>query len=91
VAVVVHAGSPVRLAYRALDDGTAVRTLVVVQNAQKAIVYRGSTARKTLRFDQRYSMLWPTKRTHGTFTFCVNTVSTTGMQSPPSCARVTIS
>jgi hypothetical protein len=90
VAVVVHAGNPVRLAYRALDDGTSVRTLLVVRNGKNAIVYRASTARKTLHFEQRYSMVWPTKKTHGTFTFCVNTVSTTGMQSPSSCARVTI-
>ena len=90
VAVVARAGGPVHLAYRALDDGNAVRTVVVVQNAKKAVVYRASTARKTLHSDQRYFMLWPAKKVRGTFTFCVNTVSTTGMQSPPSCARVTI-
>jgi hypothetical protein len=61
-----------------------------VRNGKNAIVYRASTARKTLHFEQRYSMVWPTKKTHGTFTFCVNTVSTTGTQSPSSCARVTI-
>ena len=66
VAVVARAGSPVHLAYRALDDGNAVRTLVVVQNAKKAIVYRASTARKTLRSDQRYFMLWPAKKVRGT-------------------------
>jgi hypothetical protein len=90
IALVVHAGDPIRLAYRALDDGTRVRTIVVVQNAKKAVVYRGSTARKTLHAEERYSMLWPAKKARGTFTFCVNTVSTTGMQSPASCARVTI-
>lgn len=90
LAVAARAGGPVRLAYRALDDGNAVRTLVVVQDAKKAVVYRASTARKTLHFDQRYVMVWPAKKVRGTFTFCVNTVSTTGMQSPPSCARVTI-
>lgn len=89
-AVVVHAGTPARLAYRALDDGTSVRTLVVVRNAKQAIVYQASTARKTLRAEQRYSVLWPAKKVRGKFTFCVRTVSTTGMQSPESCAPVTI-
>jgi len=90
IAVLARIGGPVRLAYRALDDGNAVRTRVVVQNAKKAVVYRASTVRRTLRFDQRYVMVWPAKKVRGTFTFCVNTVSTTGMESPPSCARVTI-
>jgi hypothetical protein len=87
---VARAGKPVPLAYRALDDGNAVRTLVVVQDAKKAIVYRASTERKTLHLDQRYVMRWPAKKVRGTFTFCVSTVSTTGMRSPQSCARVTI-
>jgi hypothetical protein len=90
VGVVVRAGSPVHLTYRALDDGTAVRTLVVVRNAKKTIVYQASTTRKTLHSDQRYSVVWPAKKARGTFTFCVNTVSTTGVQSPPSCASVTL-
>jgi hypothetical protein len=90
VAAAARAGSPVHLAYRPLDDGTLVRTLVVVQNAKKAIVYRASTARQTLRVDQRYSVLWPAKNALGTFTFCVSTISTTGVRSPPSCARITI-
>jgi hypothetical protein len=90
VAVVVRAGTPARLAYRALDDGTSVRTLVVVRNAKQAIVYQASTARKTLHADQRYSMLWPAKKARGKFRFCVMTVSTTGIQSPPSCAPVTV-
>lgn len=90
VPLVGHAGGPAHLPYTALDDGTRVRTVVVVRDAANATVYRGSTGRMTLQSDRRYTMLWPAKKARGTFTFCVSTVSITGLTSPPSCARVTL-
>ena len=90
VAAVVRVGRSVRLAYRALEDGAAVRTVIVVQNAKKAVVYRTSTTRGTLDAERRYFVLWPAKSARGKFTFCVNTVSATGLQSPQSCASITL-
>ncbi len=90
VGSVERVGSSVRLAYRALDDGSAVRAVVVVRNAQKAVVYRTSTSRVTLHAEQRYVVLWPAKNARGRFSYCVNTVSLSGDASPQSCVAITV-
>jgi hypothetical protein len=87
---VVRVGGSVRLAYRALDDGDSVRAVVTVQNAQKTFVYRTTTRRGGVRANQRYFVLWPAKHAVGRFTFCVSSVSVSGLQSPESCATITV-
>ena len=83
-------GGRIRLAYRALDDGSAIRSIVTVRRRQ-SVVFRATTAPATLRSDQFYYVFWrPAKRLRGPFTFCVRSVSAGGVQSPESCAAITL-
>jgi hypothetical protein len=90
VRTVTRVGRSVRLAYRALDDGQAVRTVVTVRNAESAVVYHVTTPRETLHAEQRYTVLWPAGKANGTFRFCVTTRSVSGVESPESCATITV-
>jgi len=83
-------GGSVRLAYRALDDGDSVRTIATVENAKQKLVFRTATPRGAFRANQRYFVLWPAKKASGKFTFCVASVSVSGLQSPQSCATITL-
>jgi hypothetical protein len=87
---VTRVGRSVRLAYRALDDGQDVRTVVTVRNARSAVVYHMTTPRETLRAEQRYTVLWPAGKAAGTYGFCVTTRSVSGMESPESCATIKV-
>jgi hypothetical protein len=89
VRTVTRVGRSVRLAYRALDDGQAVRTVVTVRDAKSAVVYHVTTPRETLHAEQRYTVLWPAGKANGTFRFCVTTRSVSGVESPESCATIT--
>lgn len=83
-------GGRVRLAYRALDDGTAIRSIVTVRRRQ-SVLFRATTAAATLRSGQFYYVFWqPAKKLRGAFTFCVRSVSSGGTQSPQSCATITL-
>jgi hypothetical protein len=86
----VRRGATVTLAYRALGDGDVVQAVVTVQNSKKAFVYRTTTPKTALRSRRRYVVKWPAKKARGAFTFCVRTRSITGMQSPRSCAAITV-
>ncbi|MHB8468794.1 MAG: hypothetical protein ACYDCH_03425 [Gaiellaceae bacterium] len=82
------AGTPVRLAYRALDDGSRVKELVVVKR-KGAIVFQATTATGTLHANQIYFVVWhPGRKLHGAFRFCVRAVATGGAKSPETCATV---
>jgi hypothetical protein len=87
---VTRVGRAVRLAYRALDDGQAVRTVVTVRNAQSAVVYHATTPRETLHAEQRYTVLWPAGKAAGSYRFCVSTRSVSGLESPESCATIRV-
>jgi hypothetical protein len=81
-------GVAVRLAYTALDDGSAVRQRVVV-TASGAVVFKATTTAGALEAAQSYFVLWhPAKRLHGTLKWCVRSVSADGTQSPQSCSTV---
>jgi hypothetical protein len=82
-------GATVRLEYLALDEGSAVRTVVVVRNAKK-VVFRHSTPRETLHEQKRYAVAWPAGKARGRFGYCVNTVSISGVASPQSCVAITV-
>jgi hypothetical protein len=83
-------GVAVRLAYAALDDGSAVRQRLVV-TARGAVVFKGTTTEGTLEAEQSYFVLWhPAKRLRGTFSWCLRSVSADGTQSPQSCSTVTL-
>jgi hypothetical protein len=86
----VRKGSAVTLSYRALGDSDAVQAIVTVQNAKHAFVYRTTTRRAAVRAMQRYDVLWPAKKSRGSFTFCVQAQSITGLQSPRSCAAIRV-
>ncbi len=83
-------GVAVRLAYAALDDGSAVRQRVVV-TARGAVVFKATTTAGKLKATQSYFVLWhPAKRLRGTFKWCVRSVTADGTQSPQSCSTVTL-
>jgi hypothetical protein len=85
-----RSGGRVRLAYRALDDGTSIRSIVTVGRRQ-SVVFRTTTAPATLHADQFYYVYWrPAARLRGAFTFCVRSISAGGAQSPQSCAAITL-
>ena len=90
LATAARAGGSVTLAYRALGDGDAIRAVVSVRNATKALVYRTTTRATALRADRRYTVVWPAKKARGAFTFCVHAVSVSGLRSRESCAAITV-
>ena len=84
-------GAVVRLAYKALADGTGVREKVTVRG-KSAVVFSTTTAVGSLRSGTIYSVPWhPAKRLRGTFAWCVTSIATGGAQSAPSCSTVTLS
>jgi hypothetical protein len=90
----VHAtgrgGKAMRLLYRALDDGSNVRTILTVRT-QKAVVFSRTTPKSVLHAGELYSVPWrPAKKLHGTLSYCVHSVSATGAISAPSCSTVTL-
>jgi len=85
-----RAGKSVRLVYRALDDGTGVRTVVTVRTKQ-AVVFNRTTPKSSLHSGELYSVSWrPSKKLRGTLSYCVHAVSSTGQLSSPSCSTVTL-
>jgi len=90
LSVATRMAGRVRLAYRALDDGTAIHSLVTVRRRQ-TVLFRAATATATLQAGQFYYVFWrPARKLRGPFTFCVRSVSSSGTQSPQSCARITL-
>ena len=86
-----HAGKSLRLVYRALDDGANVRAVVVVRR-HEAVVFNKTTRKSALHAGELYSVPWrPGKKLHGTLTYCVHSVSSSGALSPESCSTVTLS
>jgi hypothetical protein len=88
ISTAVRVGTSVRLAYRAIDDGAGIRTVVSVQNTRNRTVFRTTTAAATLHANERYVVLWPAKGLRGTFRYCINSVSRSGIESPPSCVKI---
>jgi hypothetical protein len=90
VHVAARAGTSVRLAYRSLDDGTGVHTVVTVRT-KKAVVFSKTTPTLVLHAGKLYFVSWrPGKKLHGTLSYCVNSVSSSGASSLPSCSTVTL-
>jgi len=90
----VHAagrgGKSMRLVYRALGDGTGVRAVVTVRT-KKAVVFAKTTPTSALHAGELYSVSWrPAKKLHGTLSYCVHSISSTGELSPQSCSTVTL-
>jgi hypothetical protein len=90
VGVKAQHGTPVRLSYRALDEGTGIKAVLSV--ARKGTTfYTATTATGTLHANQIYFVLWrPGRKLVGMFTFCVRTVGSSGTRSPQSCTTVTL-
>jgi hypothetical protein len=83
-------GRAVRLSYTALDDGSAVRQRLVV-TASGGTVFKATTTAGELQAERSYYVLWhPARRLHGTFPWCVRSISADGTQSPQSCSTVTL-
>ena len=83
-------GVVVRLAYKALADGAGVREKVTVRTKTTA-VFSTTTSAGTLHAGAVYSVPWhPAKKLHGTFAWCVRSITTDGTQSAPSCSTVTL-
>ena len=79
-----------RLVYRALDDGSNVRTVVIVRS-KKAVVFNRTTPKSALHSGELYAVSWrPSKQLHGTLSYCVHSVSSTGELSATSCSTVTL-
>jgi hypothetical protein len=90
VHVVARAGSTVRLVYRALDDGTGVRTVVVVRSKQR-VVFTTTGPKATFTTGRLYIVTWhPPKKLRGTFSYCVHSISSSGAPSVQSCSTVTL-
>jgi hypothetical protein len=88
--VTARAGTPVRLGYTALDDGSAIRQRLVVSTGD-AVVFRATTTAGKLKAEQSYFVVWrPATRLRGRFRWCVRSVSVSGTQSPQSCSTVTL-
>ena len=90
----VHAtgrsGKAVRLAFRSLDDGAGVRTVVTVRS-KRAVVFKLTTGKVSLHAGQLYFVLWrPAKKLRGSFPYCVHSVSSSGAPSAQSCSSVTL-
>ncbi len=86
--VVSRIGKTVRLAYKALGDGSDVREKVTV-SAKQTVVFRATTAAGRLHAGQVYSVLWhPTKKQRGTFQWCVTSIAADATRSPQSCSTV---
>ncbi len=85
-----RAGKSLRLVYRALDDGAGVRAVVIVRT-QKAVVFNRTTPKSAVHAGELYSVSWrPAKKLHGTLSYCVHSVSSTGELSSSSCSTVTL-
>lgn len=85
-----HRGASVRLVYRALADGIGVRTVVVVR-AKSRVILTKTTARQTVHEGALYEVAWrPAKTLHGTFSYCVHSISASGSPSAQSCSTVTL-
>jgi hypothetical protein len=83
-------GAVVRLAYKALADGAGVREKVTVR-AKTTVVFSATTAAGRLHGGTVYSVLWhPAKKLHGTFAWCVVSITADGTQSALSCSTVTL-
>ena len=83
-------GVPVRLSYRALDDGSRVKAVVVVSRGN-VVYFQAATAAGSVLLNQVYSVPWrPGAKLHGMFTFCVHAVGTGGLRSPVSCAGISV-
>jgi hypothetical protein len=85
-----RAGKSIRLVYRALDDGTGVRTVVTVRT-KKTVVFARTTPKSIVHSGELYSVSWrPSKKLRGTLAYCVHSVSATGQLSAPSCSTVVV-
>ncbi len=90
VHLAARAGTSVRLVYRSLDDGSGVRTVVTVRS-KKAVVFNATTPKSSLHAGKLYYVSWrPAKKLHGTLSYCVNSISSSGAPSPQSCTTVTL-
>lgn len=90
VHVVARAGSAVRLVYRALDDGTGVRTVVIVRT-KRQVVFTTTTPKTTLTTGRLYTVTWhPPNSLRGTFSYCAHSISSSGAPSVQSCSTVTL-
>jgi hypothetical protein len=90
VSTVLRLGAAVQLAYRTVDDGAGIRTVISVRNARNQPVFRRTTAATTVHANERYTVVWPANGARGTFRYCVNTLAQSGLQSPVSCVRITL-
>jgi hypothetical protein len=91
VASIARSGTLVQLRYRPVVDGLGVRAVVTVRSPRKTIVFRTTTAQLTVHAGQAYSVPWrPAKSLHGTFAYCVRTVTAAGVSSPAGCSTVTL-
>ena len=91
VAAVGRSGKQVQLRYRPVVDALGVRAVVTVRSLRGTIVFRETTGTITVHAGQVYSVPWqPGKALHGTFGYCVRTVTPVGAASPASCSTVTV-
>jgi hypothetical protein len=91
VAAAGRAGRLVQLRYRPVVDGLGVRAVVTVRSRQGRVAFRKTTGTITVHAGQAYSVPWqPGQALHGTFGYCVRTVTPAGTSSPSSCSTVTL-
>jgi hypothetical protein len=85
-----RSGAVVRLGFRSLDDGLAIRVAVSVKRGGRTF-FSTTTTERTLRSDGLYTVPWRAGKTlRGTFRYCVRSVSPRGTESPPSCTTLTL-
>jgi hypothetical protein len=81
------AGTTVRLTFRALGDGSAIRRDVTVRSRGKVVFHR-TTRPGPLHAQRLYALAWRTPRSlRGSLRFCVRSLLADGRRSAASCAR----
>jgi hypothetical protein len=84
------AGKAVRLVFRSLDEGAAVRSVVTVQS-NGSVVFRATSRKVPLHAGKLYSVPWrPAKKLRGTLQYCVHSMLPSGAPSAESCSTVTL-
>ena len=90
VHIVARGGTSVKLVYRALADGSGVRTVVVVRSPTR-VVFTTTTRQGSLQANKLYVVRWQApKKLRGTFSYCAHSISSTGAPSLASCSTVTL-
>jgi hypothetical protein len=91
VRAVSRLGKSLQLSYRSLNNSLGVRTVLTVSSEKQTVVLKRTTPASNLHAGKLYFVEWrPAKKLHGTFAYCVRTITPSGDQSASSCTTITL-